>query len=348
MTPLERAIRNQRRALLAIERKGAQEIVRAYHIVEARLKQNLDLLTREIAHARSQGIEVKPGWLFAQERYRQLLIELQNSTLEFLHSALATITEMQTQAVSRAPSDAEKLILASMGPAPHEATTYLRATFGKLPAAALHMMIGRASDGQPLGELLSEIVPSSVEAVRHSLAYGVATGQHPRVIADDVVVRSGMSRTRALAIARTETLGAYRAVTQRRYNESKVVDSWEWRAALDNRCCAACAAMNGTIHPVTEPLASHPNCRCVAVPRTPSWAELGFHGIPDTRPKYRSPEERFGALPEAEQLAILGRARLDAYNAGKITLADMVAETRSERWGVGRATKPLAALGLSA
>jgi SPP1 gp7 family putative phage head morphogenesis protein len=346
MTPLERAILRQRRALLRIEQNGARQIVSTYAAVEQRLKESVDLLTREITHARAQGFEVRPGWLFAQQRYRQLLVELQHSTLDFLHQALTTITTMQAAAIARAPDDAERLIFATMGPAPRRDIAALRATFGKLPAAALHDMIGRASNGQPLGDLLGEIVPDAVDAVRHSLAYGVATGQNPRVIADDVMVRSGMSRTRALSIARTETLGAYREVSKQRFGETKIVETWTWLAAVDARTCPACAAMNGTIHPVTGGLESHPNCRCVAAPNTPSWADLGFTGIPDNRPAPQTPEERFDALSEADRLAILGRARLDAYSAGKITLADLVQETHSPKWGKGRTTATLTSLGL--
>lgn len=346
MTPLERQIARQRNALLRIEHNGARQIIATYQAVEGRLKENADLLTREIAEARAAGIEVRPGWLFAQQRYRTLLAELQRSTLDFLHRAQGAIIDMQAAAVARAPEDAERLIFAALGPAPRRDVTQLRSTFGKLPAAALHQMIGRASNGQPLGDLLGEIVPDAVEAVRDSLAYGVATGQNPRVIADDVIVRSGMSRTRALAIARTETLGAYRTVTKDRFQGTKIVSEWEWRAALDARTCPACAAMNGTRHPVSEPLASHVNCRCTMCPRTPSWAELGFHGIPDGRPPALSPEQRFSALPEANQLAILGRARLEAYDAGEITLAEMVQETHSKRWGAGRRATSLTELGL--
>lgn len=346
MTPLERAIARQRAALLKVEQDGAGQIIGAYRSVESRLKSNLDLLTREIAEARAAGIEVRPGWLFSRERYRQLMVELQHSTLDFLNTSLTVVTDMQRVAVGRAPEDAARLIIASLEPAPRPAIVKLRARFGKLPEGALRHLIGRATNGQPLHLLLSEIAPDSAKAVQDSLAYGVATGQNPRTIAQDVQIQSGMSRTRALAIARTETLGAYRGATKDRFLGSRVVQSWTWRAALDNRTCPACVAMNGTEHPITEQLASHPNCRCAMVPNTPSWAELGFSGIPDSRPPQLSPEQRFDALPEAERLAILGHARLDAYNAGTITLADMVQTTQSQRWGTGRQATTLTALGI--
>ncbi len=40
-------------------------------------------------------------------------------------------------------------------------------------------------------------------------------------------------------------------------------------------------------------------------------------------------------MPESDRLAVLGRAKLDAYNDGRITLADLVRPTHSERWGRG-------------
>jgi SPP1 gp7 family putative phage head morphogenesis protein len=343
---LERAIARQRNALLRIERNGASAIVQTYQAVERRLKYNLDLLTYELERAKAARIEVKPGWLFAQSQYQTLITELGEATLAFIHRAIATVTANQREAVGRAPTDAERLILSALGPAPRYARDMMLQRFTKLPAPQLEHLIGRAGDGQPLGNLLAEIVPASVTAAKNALAYGVATGQNPRIIAQDVQVRTGMARTRALAVARTETLGAYRHVAQERFKDSRVVQQWEWRAKLDARTCPSCMAMNGTLHPISEPLASHPNCRCVSTPRTASWAELGFTGIPDNRPPSESPEDRFAQLPEAEQLAILGATRLNAYNEGLISMGDLVHDTHSQRWGRGRRMATLQEMGL--
>jgi SPP1 gp7 family putative phage head morphogenesis protein len=99
-----------------------------------------------------------------------------------------------------------------------------------------------------------------VQAAKDSLAYGVATGQSPRVIARDVATKTGIAKARSLTIARTEMLRPYRQVTHERFRESQVVKSWTWLARLDGRCCPACTAMNGTVHPLSEELHSHPNC----------------------------------------------------------------------------------------
>lgn len=347
MTPLEQEIARQRQALISIERNGASAITATYKRVEERLAANLALLISDIEAARASGvIEVRPGWLVAQHRYQHLLAELQEETLAFIHRAIATVVDVQGAAVERAPRDAEDLVVKGLGPGPEAAIAQVRGRFRQLPAKQLERLVGFAGDGKPLGELLAELGPESSKAAKDSLAYGVASGQSPRVIASDVATKTGIAKSRALTIARTEMLRPYREVAHERFRATQTVETWTWLATLDERTCPACAAMNGTIHPLDEELHSHPNCRCAAAPNTVSWAALGFTGIPDTRPPQLTPTERFAALPEASRLAILGRRRLDAYNAGEITLAEMVRKTESPRWGEGRRAATLTELGV--
>jgi SPP1 gp7 family putative phage head morphogenesis protein len=347
VSPLEQEIARQRAALIRIERNGASAITTTYKRVEERLAANLALLISEIEAARDQGIEVRPNWLVSQYRYQQLLAELQEETLAFIHRAIEAVTNAQHAAVERAPGDAKDLVVKSLGPAPNSAVAQVRSRFGSLPAKQLEQFVGYAGDGKPLGRLLAELGPESAKAAKDSLAYGVATGQSPRVIATDVVQRTGITKTRALTIARTEMLRPYRTVTSQRFRETRIVQTWTWLATLDKTTCPACAAMNGTIHSVSEELHSHPNCRCAQSPNTPSWSELGFSGIPDRRPPQLTPTQRFTALPEGDQLAILGQRRLAAYEAGEITLAEMVRKTESRRWGPGRRASTLHELGVT-
>ncbi len=123
---------------------------------------------------------------------------------------------------------------------------------------------------------------------------------------------------------------------------SKVVKGWIWWAEPD--ACPVCSAEHGSEHTVDEILISHPCCRCTMVPQTLSWADLGFD-VPDGRPSRGGPE-RFAGLSEERKLTILGRARLDAYNAGLITLQDLVRETHHPRWGPGKRTATLKELHL--
>jgi SPP1 gp7 family putative phage head morphogenesis protein len=346
VSPLEELIARQRSELMKVERNGASAITATYKRVEEKLAANLALLISDIESARDAKVEVRPNWLVTQHRYQQLLAELQEETLAFIHRAIAEVTGMQRVAVERAPKDAEDLTVKALGPGPEAAVAQVRQNFGRLPGRQLERLVGFASDGKPLGELLAELGPEQSRAARDSLAYGVATGQSPRVIASDVATKTGMAKVRALTIARTEMLRPYREVTHERFQASQVVTGWTWLAVLDARTCPVCAAMNGTEHTDDETLDSHPNCRCTAAPRTKSWVDLGFSGIPDRRPPVLTPEQRFAALPEGDRLAILGARRLAAYESGAITLAEMVRVTESPRWGPGRRAATLTELGV--
>jgi hypothetical protein len=70
-------------------------------------------------------------------------------------------------------------------------------------------------------------------------------------------------------------------------------------------------------------------------PATKSWADLGFPGVPDTRPEIRGGEEVFGALSEEDQRFVLGPSKFLLWQAGSISLDDLVTETFSPVYGRG-------------
>lgn len=342
MSPLERELDRQRAERNAAEQQRSNEVIRSYVTVQSRLDANLAALTRQIEQADKDGIEVRPGWLFAQARYQQLIQDLMAHTDAFLAKTTMIVTRAQRDTVAIAFTDSRKLATLALGPAPKAAVTALSSPWDRMNTAALDRLIGRASDGTPVGNLLASLTPLAPEKVRDTLAYGVAAGKGPRVIAREVQAAAQITKHRALVIARTETVGAYREASSETWKQTGVVQRWQWQSAKDKRTCVACWAMDGTLHPLDESMGSHPQCRCAKVPVTPSWAELGFTGIQDGRPKLLTGAEVFARLPEADRLAILGRARLDAYNRGEITLQDLVHHTHSPRWGAGIRVKAAA------
>ena len=83
------------------------------------------------------------------------------------------------------------------------------------------------------------------------------------------------------------------------------------------------------------------NCRCDQAPITKSWAELGFPGIPDTRPQITPGTEVFDRLGEEAQRKIVGPGALDALQRGEIVKQDLIARPRSREWGTMRRTSSL-------
>lgn len=83
-------------------------------------------------------------------------------------------------------------------------------------------------------------------------------------------------------------VGALASLAQNFETNVDVIDHYEFLATLDELTCDECGALDGTILPagefesdlaIDEAVDVHPNCRCVAVPVTKTWEELGFAGI---------------------------------------------------------------------
>jgi hypothetical protein len=161
------------------------------------------------------------------------------------------------------------------------------------------------------------------DAVRLALVQGAAAADNPVKVARDMVrlARAGavdLPRARAQAIARTELLDAGRQATQAwEQANAATLSGWEWHSSRSVTTCPSCWAMDGTLHELAEPGPDdHPNGRCTRLVRTKTWAELGFD-LPEPAGLDRpSAEQAFRALPAAQQLAVMGPARLAALNAG--------------------------------
>jgi SPP1 gp7 family putative phage head morphogenesis protein len=298
-------INQTRRALLARNTETLAEVAAQWWPVAQRIDQ-------EIAQLLAQAPSSLPAtWLYERSRLEGLRLVVQLITTHYTTWLRGALTTAQALAALQATQDAQALLTALGVSAPQVAAV------AQLPLT------------MALEQLLQSLPPQTARAVGDALVRGVATGQGPRQIARLAREASGLTLARSLTIVRTETLRAYREATRSAYlRNQEVVSGWIWHAALSPRTCALCIAMHGTRHPLSEPLTSHPNCRCAMVPIVP--------GV-----TIASGADWFAGQPAATQRAILGPAKLRAYQAGDLQLADLVGETRSATWGAGRYEKSL-------
>jgi SPP1 gp7 family putative phage head morphogenesis protein len=312
-----------RGALLRRERIAASDIVRAYGVAYKALRKDLDSLLLKIADARESGEVVNEAWLYQQNRYRSLLNQVQVEIEKFQLSTASRIILEQQSVIEVSLKESAALLHKVLG-----AST----SFDRLPVSAVENLVGFLSDGSPLSSLLNELAPDAVAAVRDALVSGVVSGRGTRAIAAEIKQGLGGNMTRALTIARTETLRAYREASRQTYMaNSDVLRGWRWYSARDTRTCAMCWAMHGTFHELNETLNDHPNGRCVMIPET----KIGNQDI------MRMGVDEFDELPPESQQAILGNAAFESYRAGKFTLPDLVGERVDPRWGPVRYRKPL-------
>ena len=316
MPEIYRAMLSYRAALLKRDQNAARRLVQSYGASYKRISAKQSKLLSEIEKAQSAGEEIGPTWLFRRERYFVLLRQVDAEINKFSEYAESVITANQLGAAKQAVRDTSALIK------PEAAE--LGVDFNKLSTQTVENMAGALGDGSPLNKILGRLAPDAKRIVNQGLMNGIIEGRNPKAIAKEIEYGLNRNLTRALTIARTETNRAYRETAHQTYNENDdVLDGWYWVAAKSERTCNACLALDGTFHPLSERMSSHPNCRCVAAP-----------GIKGQTLEYETGSEWFAKQSAAKQREMLGsEAIYDAYRSGKIELSDLVGKKNNPVWG---------------
>lgn len=208
-------------------------------------------------------------------------------------------------------------------------------TFDRVDPKALDAIVRRTA--RQVTALTWPLSREATAAMKSILIRGVALGMHPNAAAALMLDRVGLAfnggLARAVVIARCEMLDAHRAAAHAQDQANRdLLTGWTWVASLSSRTCQSCFAMHGTVHPVDEPgPIDHHSGRCTRAPLTKSWRELGFDVI-EPPPILPDAETFFRSMPEADQLAVLGRAKLDLLNSGRIQWADLASRKKNKGW----------------
>lgn len=291
----------------------------------------------------------RPWELARITRLAGTLTATRQALAQLSHRTGVTVTDAAGRAI-QATTEAEPRLIASPLPAAEQAAAAARFA-AKLHPSALDFIVTRTA-----GRITAASLPLSAaadEAIRRELVRGIAVGSSPRTVARDTLAgvqgafNGGL--TRALNIARTEILDAYRATSGAVHTaNSDVVVGWRWLCEMARNSCPACWALHGTEHPLSEPgPMGHPSCRCSRVPITKTWRQLGIdlNEPPDAFPDARA---RFGALPEADQVAVMGRARLELLRSGAVGWDDLAVRRSNPGWRDSYVPTPVRSLARSA
>lgn len=309
-----------------------------------------DTLAREMAAAVADVLaDVGPGGEWPKPWELTRIARLQ-SALESAHTALVTlgtragvtITDGAGNAIA-ATVDAEPRLISSQLPAAEQVAAAVKFADRILPSA-LDVIVARTQ-----GTIVSEanaLSHEAMESMRRALIRGVAVGTNPRVAARQMLegLEQGFNGglNRAMVIARTEILDAYRVTSQYAHAvNADVLDGWVWLCALDARVCPSCLSRNGSVHPLTDPgPLDHQQGRCARMPQTKSWASLG---IKTPEPASTFPDARawFAAQPEATQLQIMGPSRLQLLRSGETDWDSLSTRRTTAGWRPSYAPTPV-------
>ena len=208
-------------------------------------------------------------------------------------------------------------------------------TFDRLDSKALDAIVKRTT--RQITALSRPLSREATAAMKSALIRAVALGLHPNDAAGIMLERVGAGfnggRDRAVVIARCEMLDAHRAAAHAQDQVNRdLLTGWTWVASLSSRTCQSCFAMHGTVYPVDEPgPIDHHSGRCTRAPLTKTWRELGFD-ITEPPSILPDAEAFFRSMPESDQLAVLGRAKLYLLNSGRIQWTDLATRRRNQGW----------------
>lgn len=323
---------------------ATNDLIRAWATGWAEVTAEWETAVADLVAASDDGRWPSPTQVTRAERARRALDVTRGKLIEL--GQLTGVRILQdVQQITTDAADWHARLIASQVPATAAAdTATLVAGFNRVDPFALDAIVRRTT-----GQVTSTALPLSVEAmtaVQAELIRGVAVGDNPRRAAARMVQRvegafnGGLNR--ALVIARTEMLDAHRAGGQAQDVANKdVLAGWTWTATLDRRTCPSCWAKHGSTYEADDPgPLDHQQGRCARVPKTLSWRELGFDL--DEPPSVMPDAQRvFAALPEADQLQIMGPARLDALNSGRVAWADLARRRETPDWRPSYAPVPV-------
>lgn len=297
----------------AREQATASRIVSYYANVFQRIEHSRQLLEASIVDAQNQGVVISPSWFFQQDRLDELKRQAAMEVARFAQYA-DEVTKQGMAGMIQDAQDHASGLFRQMGVA---------GTWADLNEGAIQALLGAASRGSPLQTLFAGLAPGMDDAITQRIVTGLALGQNPVTVARGLRDVLNVPLHRATTIARTEQLRAYREASRASYRRNRdLVNGWTWISAKDKTTCPACWAMHGSHHPLDEPMAAHPSCRCTMIPDVEGATLVIPPGSQD-----------FDHLSPADQRAILGPGRYEEYRSGRQRLEDFAHIHHDPLWG---------------
>lgn len=336
-------LQQQRMATLnGIVDDSTRTLVRGFTRAWDQTAADLEQALIEAAATRQAGERLTWRQLSRIDRFQAAMRRLAQQLDDLAATGRVQIVDGAGEAVSVA-REFEPRLIASQLPAVGPSTAELARQFN-VAGPAFDQIVRRAQE-----RIVSRMQPLSAEAMaqmRRELIRGITVGANPRVTARRMLQRlerqfaGGL--TRALRIARTEQLDAYRAgnalVDEA---NTEVLQGWTWVAALDDRTCIACVSMHGRQFPTTTPgPEGHVQCRCDRVPVTKSWRELGF-AVDEPPSLLTDGRAWFDQQPVAVRRQIAGPARLQALEDGTVGWDDLARRQHNDGWRDSYSVTPL-------
>ena len=204
-------------------------------------------------------------------------------------------------------------------------------------------------DGLTISEWLGKQDKSFQETLTKQIRLAVIEGEtNPQIVSRLKGALDIKNNNNIKTIVRTAVATVTSQVREQTYKENEdIFKGWEWNATLDGRTRKEHAAYDGMAHDLNGKGINEKgkkyafikapddwNCRCIDLPITKSFKELGIPldevpiGTRSSMDGYVSRdttfEQWFESKPKAFQESYLGKGRYQLFKDGKITFSDLV------------------------
>lgn len=330
---------------------ATRDIIAAWAGTWQNLSLEWGLAYRPLIIAQATGKKPSRTEIMRAEQTTRALVATRRAIQELTEYAGVRILQPVDVIVERA-AQVQAQIIASQLPT-GTAATEVKASLQRVDEAQLKKIVDMTTTS--VTSLTKQLPAFARQAINAELVAGVALGRNPRAVARNMVTAAKlvqsmnvafmMPANRALIIARTEMLDAYRgAAYLGQAANADVLAGWQWLAKLDSRSCPSCWAQHGTVHPITTPgPLDHQQGRCARMPLTKSWKDLGFDDLDEPDSIVPDAQSTFDGLSEKDQLRIMGRDRLKALRDGDIGWTDLSTKRSTLGWRDSYVVTPVAA-----
>lgn len=317
-------MREFKQGLLDREAGQVALMVRRWGQVEKALEGNMAALQAEIAASATSGTTMTTAQIMRMERYHTLLVQARSEVGRYQKWATGQIEDGQGEMLELGAEHAAAAIQA----------TGVGIGFNRINVEALQNMVGLCADGSPLFDVLKlrALYPDAVQGLTDALVKGVGLGWNPHKTAAAMQDGLAAGLNKALVIARTEQLRAYRTASVEQYRESGVVSGFKRLAAKDERTCLACLSQDGERYEIEEDFSDHVCGRCTPVPL--------IEGMPEVQ--WQTGKDWFEGLDPEKQREMMGDERFEAWQGGDgFDFSALATRTHDDTWGDGLRVTPL-------
>lgn len=322
------------------------------------LLKSVDQAQWEITAALAQWAEAPTPTGWSEARSEAMLDELGAMSQGIQNRISGSVAEMAGHAGS-ASLNAHSKFLSWDGRAP--AFNPVAMTAAQVAQLAVETPVG----GRLLQDWIGRTFDQNlVSGIKQEITTGMLKGKGYPALVSRIAEGWEMTRTEAVTLARTYVQSANVGAMQAVYRQNQdIAKGWKWCAAMEiggkagGGTCLRCAALDGNEYMWGEPspeIPLHPRCRCVALPLTKTWRELGLD-VDEMEPVYRPwtksdtiidvgrgmdkygiPEvqmqgfhqgsfaDLFPRLPREDQLAVAGPGRLGLIEGKEVKFSDLV------------------------